>query len=144
MTDAFDELFRFLDQLGQTLEKLTEIERKKTAAVRHDDLMTVNECMKQEQALSLSLRSMDVKREKLLTAAGLKGISLTRMAEYCPPEKRAAAREAAERLRNRFQIYQSAAQVARTTLEVNLHQIEKIIADEGGGEGSPSMTDIRA
>ena len=143
MTDVYQELFAFLDRLGETLETLTGIERQKTDAVRKDDLLTVNDCMKREQAISLSLRSMDVKREKLLAAAGMRGVPLTGLAEHCPPELRQQARETADRLRSRFHIYQSAAAVARTTLEINLHQIEKIISAEGGGDGA-SFTDIRA
>lgn len=146
MTADYPELFRFLEKLGGELEKLTELQRKKTAAVRRDDLMGVNECMKQEQVISLSLRSMDIKREKLLGELGLAGLPLSAMPERCPAEYRAQARAVAEDVREKYLIYRSAADVARTTLEVNLHQIEKIVDDlsSGASAGPGGMADIRA
>ena len=59
----WQEYLKMLDNLGATLEKLTEIERTKTAAVGRGDLEGVEACMKQEQVISLSLRGTDQKRE---------------------------------------------------------------------------------
>ena len=147
MAASYQDLFRFLDKLGGKLDELTELQKEKTRAVRLDDLPAVNECMKKEQVLSLSLRGMEIQREKLLKELGLEQFKLSTMPEHCPPALREQARSAAERLRNRYLIYQSAAQVARNTLEVNLHQIEKIIADEERDDAPPpveNMADIRA
>ena len=144
---SYQDLFDFCEKLGGTLDALTELQKEKTRAVRTDDLLAVNECMKKEQVLSLSLRGMEIQREKLLKELGLEALPLSAMPERCPPELRAQARAAAERLRNRYAIYRSAAQVARSTLEVNLHQLEKMIAEEGRGDAPPSaegMADIRA
>ena len=145
MADTWQELFDFLDKLCDTLEELTEIQKRKTAAVRMDDLMTVNECMKREQAIGLSLRTMDRKRAKLLSALGLEGLPVSAMADRCPAEKRMEAMEIAEDVRNCYAVYRSAAEVSRTTLEGNLHQIEKLLenAPEATG-GSGSIADIRA
>lgn len=145
MTDPWQELFDFLDGLCDTLETLTEIQKRKTAAVRADDLMTVNECMKKEQAIGLSLRTADQKREKLLAGVGLQGLPLAAMPDRCPAEKRMEALDVVEDVRNCYALYRSAADVARTTLEVNLHQIEKYLEDapdlppDGG-----AIADIRA
>ena len=148
MEASYQELFRFLNQLGEKLEELTALQQEKTAAVRRDDLMAVNECMKREQVVSLSLRSMEKKRETLLRALNLEGQPLTALASRCPPELRQEARAASEKLRGRFQVYQSAATVCRNTLELNLHEIEKLIARHEGIEaaeqpGGP-IADIRA
>ena len=147
MAGSYQDLFAFLEKLGEKLEELTELQKEKTRAVRTDDLLAVNECMKKEQVISLSLRGMEIEREKLLRELGLENLPLSAMPERCPAEKRAEARSAAERLRNRYLVYQSAAQVSRSTLEVNLHQIEKIIADEERDDAPPpveNMADIRA
>ena len=134
-----------MDQLGQLLDKLTELAKEKTAAVRHDDLLAVDSCMKREQALSLSLRAMDKKRDALLKGMGLQNVTLAGFAQQCPQEVRREAEEASEKLRSRYLLYRSASDVARTTLECNLHQIERMLADEserpiGGG----TIADIRA
>ena len=111
MAASYQDLFEFLEKLGEKLEELTELQKEKTRAVRLDDLLAVNECMKKEQVLSLSLRGMEIQREKLLKELGLEAVPLSAMPEHCPPEKRAQARAVAERLRGRYLIYQRAAQV---------------------------------
>ena len=73
---VWKDYLKLLDQLGGTLDKLTEIERTKTAAVTKGDLNAVEECMKQEQVMSLSLRGTEQKREKLLAQLGLSGVPL--------------------------------------------------------------------
>ena len=143
--EACREYFRYMEQLGGTLDQLSALAQEKTAAVRRDDLLAVDGCMKREQALSLSLRALDRKREKLLTDMGLRDLKLSEFAQHCPEELRQEAKTAAEKLRIRYALYRSAADVARTTLECNLHQIEKLLVDEpeapmNGG----SIADIRA
>ena len=145
MYEAYREYFAFMDQLGGTLEKLTELAKEKTVAVRRDDLLAVDDCMKREQALGLSLRAMDKKRDKLLAAIGLENVTLSGLAQHCPEELRQEARAAADKLRERYGLYRSASDVARTTLECNLHQIEKMMADEADAPlGSGTIADIRA
>ena len=145
MEDAYREYFRYMEQLGKLLEQLTEIEKEKTVAVRRDDLLTVDECMKKEQALSLSLRSLDKKRDKLLGELGMENVSLSGFVQRCPAEIRREAGAASEKLRTQYALYRSAADVARTTLELNLHQIEKMLADEAGAPGNGgTIADIRA
>ncbi len=145
MTEAFREYFAFMEQLGQLLDRLTELEQEKTDAVRHDDLLGVDECMKQEQALSLSLRAMDRKRDTLLGGMGLRDVNLSGLVQHCPEEIRPEAKAAAEKLRDRYRLYRSAADVARTTLECNLHQIERLLEN---GVNFPmergAFADIRA
>jgi len=145
MYEAYREYFAFMEQLGKTLDQLTELAKEKTVAVRRDDLLAVDECMKREQALGLSLRAMDKKRDKLLAAIGLENVTLSGLAQHCPEELQQEARSAANRLRDRYDLYRSASDVARTTLECNLHQIERMMADEADAPlGSGTIADIRA
>ena len=145
MYEAYREYFAFMEQLGKTLEQLTELAKEKTVAVRRDDLLAVDDCMKREQALGLSLRAMDKKRDKLLAAIGLENVTLSGLAQHCPEELQQEARTAAAQLRDRYDLYRSASDVARTTLECNLHQIERMMADEADAPfGSGTIADIRA
>lgn len=115
-----------LDSLGETLEKLTEIERTKTQAVSRGDLEAVEQCMKQEQVISLSLRGTDQKRDKMLAQLGLTGVHLRDLAGHAPAELAMETKTAAERLRRKYEVFQSASEVARNTLECNLRAIEKL------------------
>ena len=145
MAVSFEQYFAFLRELGQVFEQLTALTKEKTAAVRRDDIGALNECMKREQAMSLSLRSMDAKREKMLAGLGMAGVPLSGRAEHCPAELRLEARQVEEELRNRLAVYRSAADVARATLEISLHQIEQMIDEEGDRPvGGGTVADIRA
>ncbi len=145
MYEAYREYFAFMGRLGELLDKLTELAKEKAAAVRRDDLLAVDNCMKQEQALSLNLRAMDKKRENLLAEMGLENVTLAELAGHCPEEIRKEARDAAEELRTRYMLYRSASDVARTTLECNLHQIERMMADAADAPmGGGTIADIRA
>jgi vacuolar-type H+-ATPase subunit I/STV1 len=133
-----------MDSLGELLEQLTELEKEKAAAVRRDDLLAVDECMKKEQVLSLTLRTMDKKRDTLLAGMNLRNVRLSDFEQKCPEELRKEAHDACEKLRTRYMLYRSAADVARTTLECNLHQIERMLADEAESPAGGAIADIRA
>ena len=121
-----------LERLGETLEQLTELEREKSAAVGRGDLEAVDACMKREQVFSLNLRGFDQKREKLLAKMGLAGSTLRQLEDQAPPEAQLESKRVAERLRQRYQIFQSASEVARNALECNLHAIEKAQRQQPG------------
>ena len=113
-----------LDQLSGILEQLTEVEREKTAAVSRGDLAAVDACMKKEQVFSLNLRGFDQKRGKLMAQLGITGTALRQLEELSPPEAILETKRTAERLRQQYQVFQSASDVARNTLECNLRVIE--------------------
>ncbi len=145
----YRECFAFLEKLCGTLDALADLQREKSTAVSRDDLLGVEACMKREQALSLSLRSMEQKREKLFSPLGMRDKPFSALPEYCPPELRPQARDLADRVRRCYGIYRSAADAARSNLELNLHQIEKMTAAQapaGGIDLPPSgaFADIRA
>ena len=144
MEATFESYFDFLGRLGHTLEQLTELARQKSLAVRNDDLAAVSDCMKQEQVISLSLRGMEAKRVKMLTELGLEGVPLSGLSAHCPEELRARAREVSALLRSKYNVYTSAADVARNTLECNLHEIEKMMTEATGAPPERTFADIRA
>jgi len=120
-----------MKRLGDTLEQLTAVEREKAAAVGRSDLGAVDACMKKEQVFSLNLRGMDQKREKLLAQMGLPGYTLRQMENLAPPEAAVETKEVVQALRQRYQVFQSASEVARNALECNLHAIEQLQKSRG-------------
>ena len=88
MNETFSSYLALLRSLGENLEQLTALARKKAAAANGDDLMALDEIMKQEQAMTLTFRGMEQTREKLLTQLGCGNVSLSRMPEHFPPERR--------------------------------------------------------
>ncbi|KAF5063118.1 hypothetical protein DSECCO2_298030 [anaerobic digester metagenome] len=123
----FKEYLAFLRDLGVTLGEITTVEQEKAKFVRMDDLDGLNECMKREQALSMTLRSCDQKRDAMLLLLGLEGVPLRDLLDHAPPEDREETRKTVEQLCRQYALFRSAFEVAQDTLECNLHQIEKVL-----------------
>ena len=147
---AWQDYLKLMSGLSRTLEQLTQVERDKNAAATRGDLMGVEECMKREQVLSLSLRGCDQKRDKMLAELGLHGVTLNQLEDHSPPELLLETRRVVEELRRQYTLFQAASEVARDTLEVNLRAIERIQAAQAGDAGVAEeqrknhQTDFRA
>lgn len=137
---------KMLKSLTKTLEQLAQVENRKTEAVSRGDLMAVDECMKQEQVLSLSLRGFDQKRDAALRELGLEGVKLSGLIARAPAEEELETRKVVEELQRQYEIFQAASLVARNTLECNLRVIERAQQDEAaaGQSQAPRQTDFRA
>ena len=157
MNNPFEDYLNLLDQIRVELEHLSELARRKALAVRTDDLFSLDQIMKQEQASALNFRGLEQKQTSLLNAIGLKGIPLSSLADQFPPKMRLDAKQCVEKLQTQYQIYRKSSEVARHTLECNLHMIEKILAganapaEDGPGYQpkdpelpTPMKTDFRA
>jgi hypothetical protein len=138
-----------LRQLASTLEKLSVLGREKLAAVRNDDLAALNETLKQEQVLSLTVRSLE---QKMRTEQDQLHLSDTRLADLVgryPADMKTEAKQVAEQLQQQYQVYKGVSEAARAALECGLHEIEKVLGDAGvepvGDELPASLrTDIHA
>ena len=139
MESLFRSYLLLLVSLREKLEQLCELARAKTAAVQADDLLKLDEILKREQALSLAFRGLEQKQRALLETTGLKDVPLSAAADRFPAELQLQARQQIEQLQTKYRLYQSCAEVARNTLECNLHEIEKILASaalqSGNGPG---------
>ena len=131
MEEQFRAYFGVLRELSGVLDRLTPLAQQKAEAVRASDLMALDEVLKQEQALGLNLRGLELKRQKLAPQLGLDGVPLSELPQHCPAELRDEARKTASALHKSYEIYRSYAGMARNTLELNLHQIDKSLERAG-------------
>ena len=131
MEEQFRAYFGVLRELADVLDRLTPLALQKAEAARAGDLMAMDEVLKQEQALGLNLRGLELKRQKLVPQLGLDGVPLSGLVEHCPAELKGEARETAAALRRSHEIYRSYSNLARNTLELNLHQIDKFLESAG-------------
>ena len=99
---SWQDYLKLMSGLSRTLEQLTQVEREKNSAAAQGDVHGVEECMKREQVLSLSLRGCDQKRDKMLAELGLSGVTLSRLEDHCPPDLLLETRKVVED-RNRKQ-----------------------------------------
>ena len=143
MTWTWDAYLRLLRETAATIGQLAQVEREKTAAVGQGDLAAVDACMKKEQVFSLNLRGFDQKREKLLAKMGIAGATLRQLEDLAPEEVRLETRETAQRLRQRYEVFRSASEVAMNALECNLHAIEKMQKDRGVQDAPAAPGEVR-
>ncbi len=137
MGDAYQSYLGLLRELGGILEQLAQLAQDKAAVVRQDDLIGLDEVLKQEQAMTLNLRGLEQRRLKLAAQLGLSGTSLSDLPGRCPPELELQARQTVEQLLQGYEIYRGCADMARNLLELNLHQMEKTISAAGVDPASP-------
>ena len=147
-----------LKELSGSLNRLGELSEQKAQTVRQDDLLAMDEVLKQEQVLSLSLRGLEQRRVKLLARLGMSNVPLSGLAEHYPSELQDEAKRTVDELRASYKEFRARSDMARNLLEMNLHRIEKVVAAAGGdpkdldaGYASPGVeppknmrTDFRA
>lgn len=138
MDDVYQSYLELLDTLRGNVEELSRLAKQKLEAVEKDDLIALNEVLKREQALSLSFRGLELNKEKLLSKMGMTGVPLNQLPARYPLELREKAQTAVAALQDEYQTYQGHAEAARTTLEHNLYDVEKIIASLGGPKAPES------
>ena len=129
---SWQDYLKLMRSLSKTLGDLTEEEHDKNAAAARGDLRGVEECMKREQVLSLTLRGYDQKRDSLLRDLGITGVRLSTLVDHSPEELRLETKAVAEELRRQYALFQTASEVARNTLECNLRAIERTQAVQAG------------
>ena len=122
-----------LREVGGTLDHLSQLAQDKIASVKDDDLMGLDEVIKQEQAMTLNLRGLELRRQKLVEQLQLHNVPLSNLSGKYPEELRTQAKHTTEELQRSYKLYRSYADQARTTLEVNLHELEKVIGSDNPG-----------
>lgn len=140
MEDVYQAYLALLRSLGESMDQLSALAQKKAAAANGDDLMALDEVMKQEQAMTLAFRGMEQTREKLLEQLNCGNVPLSRLPERFPPQMQGQAREAVAALQKQYQNYRKDADAARLVLERHLREIDAIITEMGGApapEGGP-------
>lgn len=127
-------LLSLFETLADHLRQLTELAKRKTTVVRKNDLLELDKILKEEQAQSLALRGLEQKRVTLLQQLGFENVPLTDLPAKAPADLQQKTRDTVDALRREFSIYRSAAEIARNTLECNLHEVEKFLAAAGAAE----------
>ncbi|NBI10031.1 hypothetical protein D1641_08355 [Colidextribacter sp. OB.20] len=147
---GWQDYLKLMRELTGSLEALAQVEREKNAAASRGDLAGVEECMRREQVMSLTLRGYDQRRDKLLSQLGLEGVTLSQLEDHSPDELQLETKAVVEELRRQYKLFQAASQVARDTLEINLRSIEQLQAKRAGDtseaeeERKQHQTDFRA
>lgn len=131
MDAPFLPYLKLLQELAGKLDQLGQCAQDKSTAVHNDDLLALDEVLKREQVLALALRGLEQKRKTLLDQLKLGDVPLRELSKHYPESLAMEAKETTEQLQQSYRIYRSHADAARNSLELNLHQIEKVITAAG-------------
>lgn len=146
----FKDYLTFLQKLRQELTELNAVEQKKITAVQSGDLDTLDVCMKQEQAATMSLRGQEQRRNQMLKELGLEQVPFRELPRHAPDALRSEAQQTVEQLMQAYQVLTSAQSAARTLMESDLRKIEHQLAQGGPAarksseKGPAHTTDFRA
>ena len=127
----YEQYLSFLEELLREMNHLTEIGRQKLEAIQNHELDALNECIKQEQAISLTLRGLEQKRGKLLAAIGCENVPLSEMPHRCPEQYRSRTQELVNQLLMADKVYKSVQTPSRTIMERDLRSIRKELEARG-------------
>ena len=132
MNEKFESMIKLIDELTNTLVKLSDMQRQIVMAVREDDLAKLADCMKHEQDLSLTLRNTEQKRLKLQEELGLEEIKLSELPlKVKDADMQIRIRNAASKLSAQYKIVRSTSDAARSILESNLRRVEQTMKKMG-------------
>ena len=128
---SFSHCLALLEQLSQVFDQLETLEREKAAAVGAQDLERLDQCMKQEQAVSLTLRGVEQNRASLWKELCVQAVPLRELPGHFPPEERPEARRVVNRLLEQYQTLRSAQEPTRILMEHRIHLIEEELERRG-------------
>lgn len=131
MEKDYQDLLSVLDAVREALDRLTRLAGEKKKAAHQDDLMALNEVIKQEQAEALNLRGLENHREKILAQLGIKAAALSKLMENCPESLRPQADACVRKLQESYSQYRTAADSARALMEKEIREIDGIISAMG-------------
>ena len=132
MNEKFESMIKLIDELTNTLVKLSDMQRQIVMAVREDDLAKLADCMKHEQVLSLTLRNTEQKRLKLQEELGLEEMKLSELPlKVKDADMQIKMRNAASKLSAQYKIVRSTSDAARSILESNLRRVEQTMKKMG-------------
>ena len=132
MNEKFESMIKLIDELTNTLVKLSDMQRQIVMAVREDDLAKLADCMKHEQVLSLTLRNTEQKRLKLQEELGLEEMKLSELPlKVKDADMQIKVRNAASKLSAQYKIVRSTSDAACSILESNLRRVEQTMKKMG-------------
>lgn len=138
--NTIDNLNELTVEIIEFLEKLAEVQQKKLDAVHNNDLVLLDECMKQEQAAVMKSKSLDRKREAILAELGFSGLSYKQILENISEDKKAVAKPLFEKLRAAVLIFNERNNQIKTSIEVNLHSISNTLDNLKNSDGKNKNT----
>jgi len=116
----------------ELFDRMIPLEQSKLEAVSKNKIAVLEDIIKKEQAEIMSLRGLDQKRERTQEELGWKDLTFQQILKEAP-EEQSKLQELFDELAGRVKTFQSVTESSKTMMEVNLHAINQVIAQQAGG-----------
>ena len=133
------ELLKVLEDTTKFLQEISVVEEEKFQAAMKNHILTLEDCIKKEQALVLRSKGLDLKRAAVQKAMGAEGLTLRQIIETADETDKAPLQAAFAELEKALTKYQEIYHRAKTAIEVNLHHVNTQLEKMTGN--APSYSD---
>jgi hypothetical protein len=136
-----NDFIAFIKELIQFFDELTQVEKTKLQAAIQNDIPTLEDCMKKEQVELLKFRGMEKRRQTILSSLGWENKTFSEILETAEATYKEELSAIYIKLNSAVKLYRDTFDSAKNVIEVNLHTIEKTLAQlkHQNGEGSSSI-----
>lgn len=134
-----EELLKVLDDTTKFLRDISAVEEEKFQAAIKNQILTLEDCIKKEQALLLRSKGLELKRAAVQKAMGAETLTLRQIIEAADATDKAPLQTAFTELEKALTSYQEIYHRAKTAIEVNLHRVNVQLEKMTGA--APSYSD---
>ena len=120
-------LHDILTELTAIFEELFELESVKIDAIAANDIPKLDNCMKDEQVISMRLRGLDAKREKVQAELRMPGLTFKEIIERAEGEEKETLSEAYIQLEGRLACVKEATECSKKYIELHLKSLDFLL-----------------
>lgn len=143
MMENIDKFVEVIQEMIDFFEQFQILEKVKLEAVRDNDIIKLEECMKKEQAEILVLRGIERKQAQIQKELGFENATFREIIELVPLERKAELETMYNKLSNSLDIFKSTTEGIKKTIEINLYSIEnamqKLVNEKKHSNGKEAL-----
>lgn len=140
--EAYTDFIALIKDYIELFDTLIDVEQEKLDAVTTDDIIKVEESIKQEQAVILRLKGLEHRRELAQTSMDMKDLTFREILEQAPEDVSTAMNPVFQELIRKVRTFQSINDNAKDAIHVKLHHIQSMLNPSSEGKTySSSGTD---
>ena len=133
---------KVIKDMTSLFEEYLPLEEKKLQAAQEKDVRALEDCMTQEQALTLKVRGLEQQREKVQAQYGWDGMTFRQIIDKQTDGKQREYLDAFDALSRALRAFKSANESALTVVNLNLRGIQNATNQTGyGRDGAPFTTE---
>lgn len=130
LTEFAEVIHRYIE----VFDRLIPLEQNKLDVVKQKRISMLEEIGKKEQAEALAMRGLEQKRERAQEKLGFQGMTFQEILSQLPQEQQPEMKALFNELGDKVRTFQSLTDSSKSIIEVNLHTVNKMIAEQKQGK----------